>query len=145
MLTRRALLTGGVLTGSVAGVVPGADGAGAPQARSGSDSQSDEKIVKVLEDIRDNMRGDSGAVNPELATIRALQKDFLKSRGKFPDFIEVGIDVWESLMNWHVRTRQPIQVQRTAEGHYSVAIFQTNIVLRHDVSSVYVGPAYDAK
>jgi hypothetical protein len=135
MLTRRALMAGGVLTGTVS----------APQAPGSGSTNTDEKVLKVLEDIRDQMRLDSGSGVPVLDQIREAQRQFLKGRGKFPDFIEIGIDVWESVMNWHVRTKQFAQVQRTVEGRYAMAVFQTNLVLRHDVANNYIGQPYDAK
>jgi hypothetical protein len=145
MLTRRALLTGGVLAGTVSGV--GAGPADPAEAEQGSSSgrSTDERTVKVLEEIRDEMRMDAGGQAGSLEIIRSLQRDFLKGRGKFPDFIEIGIDVWDSVINWHIRTRQVPQVQRTAEGRYAVPVFQTNLVLRHDVSNSYIGQPYDAK
>jgi hypothetical protein len=134
-----------VLTGTVAGAGEGAESVLTASQSSRGSSNNDEQVVKTLEEIRDIMKGDSGGNCPELVTIRGLQKDFLKGRGKFPDFIEIGIEVWESLLNWHVRTRQRAEVQRTAEGRYSMAVFQTNLVLRHDVSNNYIGAPYDAK
>jgi hypothetical protein len=147
MLTRRSLITGGVLTGAVAGGGAAATGpTGDPgQSSRGGSSNADEQIARVLEDIRDLVRGASGGNSAELTNIRALQRDFLKSHGKFPDFIEIGIDVWDALMSWHVRTRQQPQVTRMADGRYSMAVFQTNLILRHDVSNAYIGPAFDAK
>jgi hypothetical protein len=138
MLTRRALLAGGVVTGAAAG-----GGVDAGQSHTSS-AGTDEKLVKALEDIRDLVRGASGG-SGELGTIRSLQREFLKSHGKFPDFIEIGIDIWDAIMDWHIRTRQVPQVQRTAEGRYAIPVFQTNLVLRHDVSNVYIGSPYDGK
>jgi hypothetical protein len=143
MLSRRTLLAGGVLAGTVSGASADTAGAAGAAQGSGSSREADERMVKVLEEIRDQMRLDSGGGFPD--TIRGLQRDFLKSRGKFPDFIEVGVDVWEAVMNWHVRTRQVPQVQRMADGRYTVAVFLTNVVLRHDVSNNYIGMPYDAK
>ncbi len=143
MLSRRALLTGGVLTGAVAG--PGATpGLAASQSSHGS-SNADEQVAKALAAIEDQLRGANGGNCPELTTIRSLQREFLKGHGKFPDFIEIGIDVWESVMNWHVRTRQQPQVTRSADGRYTLPLFQTNLVLRHDVSSSYIGQPFDAR
>jgi len=147
MLSRRALLTGGVMGGAAAGAGAGESRprgleAGAQSARS---RNADEDLVKAVEEIRDLMRGSSGGNSPELATIRSLQKEFLKGRGKFPDFIEIGVDVWESVMNWHVRTRQQPQVARMADGRYAMAVFQTNLILRHDVTNSYIGQPYDGK
>jgi hypothetical protein len=141
MLTRRALLTGGVLTGTVSGAA--VEAASPADAAQGGNRDTDERVLKVLEDMRDQMRLDAGSGFPD--TIRSLQRDYLKSRGKFPDFIEIGMDVWDAVINWHVRTRQVAQVQRTAEGRYAVPVFQTNLVLRHDVSNNYIGQPYDTK
>lgn len=142
MLTRRSLLTGGVLTGAVTG-----GGEASPAAMEGGQSSrgNDEQMTKALEEIRDLLRGASGGNTPELGTIRALQKEFLKGHGKFPDFIEVGADVWEAIVNWHVRTRQQQQVTRMADGRYAMAVLQTNLILRHDVSNAYIGQPFDAK
>jgi hypothetical protein len=132
MLTRRTLLAGGALAG-----------AGGDQGS--SSRETDERMVKVLEDIRDQMRLDAGANVPALGTIRHLQREFVKGRGKFPDFIEVGIEVWETVIDWHVRTRQVPQVTRMGDGRYAMAVFQSNLVLRHDVQNNYIGQPYDAK
>lgn len=141
MLTRRTLLTGGAVAGAAAGATGGAAGA----AQSSRSADTDERMARALEEIRDLLRGDSGGNCPELTTIRALQREFLKGHGKFPDFIEVGIDVWDSLTNWHVRTRQPVQVTRMGDGRYAMAVLLTNIVLRHDAANAYVGQGFDSK
>lgn len=141
MLTRRTLLTGGAVTGAAAV----GTGGSVEAAQSSPSSDTDERVVRALEEIRDLIRGESGGNCPELTTIRALQKEFLRAHGKFPDFIEVGIDVWDSLTNWHVRTRQSAQVTRMGDGRYAMAVFQTNIVLRHDVANAYVGQGFDSK
>lgn len=150
MLTRRSLLTGGVLGGMAGAVAPGKaeawpSGAAPQSGRSSSSSETDEKTLKAIEEIRDLLNAANGGQVPELATIRQLQRDFLKGRGKFPDFIEIGVDIWDALMNWHVRTRQVPQVSRTADGRYAMAVFQSNLILRHDVSNSYIGQPYDSK
>lgn len=157
MLTRRALLRGGVLGGAVAGAAAGgradasADAAGSegslggPLQQSSRSSDTDEKTLKAIEEIRDLLNAANGGQVPELATIRQLQRDFLKGRGKFPDFIEIGVDIWDAVMNWHVRTRQAPLVTRMADGRYAVAVFQSNLILRHDVSNNYIGQPYDSK
>jgi|WetSurMetagenome_2_1015567.scaffolds.fasta_scaffold265881_2 hypothetical protein len=137
MITRRTLLAAGLTTGGI----PADEGAG----QSSRGGNTDERMVKALEEIRDQLRLNAGGTFPELSAFRTLQRDFLKTRGKYPDFIEVGADVWDALADWHVRTRQPIQVQRTADGRYAMALFQTNAVLRHDVQASYIGAPYDAK
>jgi len=141
MLSRRSLLTGGLFTGGTAA----AAGADPQRSTSSSSSVTDEQMVKVLEEIRDVMKADEGANCPEIAVIRALQREYLKGHGKFGDFMDVGIDVWDNLTNWHIRTRQPVQVTRSLDGRYSMAVLQTNIILRHDAANSYISQPYDAK
>ena len=149
MLTRRALLTGGVVSGAAAGAAAGESRGGtrlvvAPQS-SARGRDTDEDLVKAVEQIRDLLRDAGGANPPELVAIRSAQREFVKGRGKFPDFIEVGVDVWDSVVNWHIRTRQQPQVTRMADGRYAMAVFQSNLILRHDVSNNYIGQPFDGK
>ena len=55
---------------------------------------------------------------------------FLRTTGKFPDFIEVGIDVWQQVYDWHVRYQQPLTVGRNAEGRYTIMLMATMVVMR---------------
>ncbi len=145
MLTRRSLLAagamGGVATSAGVAALP-ATHSSAPVDAAGA---ADEQVAKALEEIRDLLRASAGALTGDLATIRSLQKEFLKGHGKFPDFIEVGIDIWESAVSWYVRTRQPMQVTRMGDGRYSMPLLHSNLILRHDVMTTYVGQPYDLK
>ena len=147
MVTRRSLLTGGVFAG-----IAGAGSASTVQAtpRAGQSSRGgDEQVARVLEEIRDELRLQRGACSPAecgvVATIRGQQKTFLKSRGKFPDFIDVGIDVWESVYDWHIKAGQKPEVSRTADGRHAMAFMLTSLVLRHDMTGSYIGLGYEGK
>jgi hypothetical protein len=39
-------------------------------------------------------------VFPELDAVREAQKTYLRTSGKFPDFIEVGTNVWYAIYGW---------------------------------------------
>jgi hypothetical protein len=82
---------------------------------------------------------------PELARIRDQQRVFLKANQKYPDFIEVGIDVWENVVDWHIRHQQPLSVSRSSEGRYIMAVGFTTLILRPELSDNYVGPGMDAR
>jgi hypothetical protein len=82
---------------------------------------------------------------PELAEIRQQQKIFLKASHKYPEFIEVGIDVWERVSDWHVRHQLPLNVVRRDDGRYSIAFMFTTLVLRPDQADAYVSFGYDAR
>ncbi len=145
MLTRRSLLAAGAMSA----VATSTGAAPLPRTVSGTPAEgagaADEQVAKALEEIRDLLRAAGGGLTGDLATLRSLQKEFLKGHGKFPDFIEVGIDVWESAVNWYVRTRQPMQVTRMGDGRYTMPLLQSNLVLRHDVMTTYIGQPYDLK
>lgn len=143
MLTRRSLLAGGIAGGTLSGAAEGRKLEAGQSSRGGGNT--DEALVKAVEDIRELIRADAGGSSAEVNTLRSLQREFLKGRSKFPDFIDVGIDVWDAVINWHIRTRQQPQVTRTSEGRYSLALFQTNLVLRPELGNSYIGQPYDAK
>jgi hypothetical protein len=84
-------------------------------------------------------------VSPELARIREQQRTFLKANHKFPDFIEIGITVWEDVWDWHVRHQRPADIARTAEGRYAMRVMETTLVLRPEQVESYVGLGFDAR
>jgi hypothetical protein len=81
----------------------------------------------------------------ELAEIRQQQRIFLKASHKFPDFIEIGVDVWERLHDWHVRNQLPLNVVRRDDGRYTMTWMFTTLVLRPDQADGYVGFGFDAR
>ena len=88
-------MNGGLLTGIAALVEP--------QQGSRSGSQGDDAIVaRALYDLNDTLRRTLDT-SRELVRIREQQRTYLRAAQKFPDFIEVGIAVWESVYDWHVR------------------------------------------
>jgi hypothetical protein len=82
---------------------------------------------------------------PELARIRDQQRIFLNANQKFPDFIEIGIGIWENLLDWHVRHQQPLSVARNAEGRYTMAVAFSTLVLRSEMAENYVGIGMDSR
>lgn len=139
-MERRQLLSGGVMAGmgSALGGVP------LGLQRSGTQQQNDEAVSAAIVDLRESI--DKGlAVSPELARIREQQRIFLRANQKFPDYIEIGIGVWESICDWHVRHLLPIQVTRTADGRYAMAVMLTNLVLRPEQAETFVGFGFDLR
>jgi hypothetical protein len=79
----------------------------------------------------------------EVASIRQQQRVFMRATQKYPDFIEVGIDIWESVYDWHVKHQQPVVSQRLPDGRYAMAFMFTNLLLRPDQAGNYVGYGFD--
>ena len=80
----------------------------------------------------------------EVSQIRSQQRTFLKANQKFPDFIDVGIDVWERMEDWHVKTRQPLTIVRTNDGRYGMTFLTTTLVLQPQQVGTYISWGYDS-
>jgi hypothetical protein len=138
VVDRRSLLNGTLFSG-LAAFTPG------QQSRSSSQDNGDDlAVAKAINDLNTTIQHGI-QTSPELARIRDQQRIFLKANQKFPDFIEVGLNVWESVVDWHVRHQQPLSVSRIAEGRYIMAVGFTTLILRPELSDNYVGPGIDAR
>jgi hypothetical protein len=135
---RRALINGAVFSG-LATLAP------AQQSRSTSQSNADDvAVARAIDGLNTTVRF-AIQTSPELARIRDQQRIFLKANQKFPDFVEVGIGIWESVVDWHIRHRQTLSVSRSSEGRYIMALGFTTLILRPELSENYVGPGMDAR
>jgi hypothetical protein len=78
-----------------------------------------------------------------IASIRQQQRLFIRANQKYPDFVEVGLGVWEDVYDWHVRYQQPINAARLADGRYILSFMFTNLILRSDQAMDFVGVPFD--
>lgn len=138
VVDRRSLLNGTLFSG-LAALSP------VQQARSNSpDDRDDVTVARAIDNLNATVQH-AAQTSPELARIRDQQHVFLKANQKFPDFIEVGLGVWEDVVDWHVRHQQPLSVSRIAEGRYIMAVGFTTLILRPELSDNYVGPGTDSR
>jgi hypothetical protein len=79
-----------------------------------------------------------------VARIRQQQHIWMKSTQKYPDFIEVGLDIWDNIYDWHVVHQQPLSVTRISDGRYAMVFMFTTLLLRPDQAPDFVGYAFDA-
>lgn len=138
MLSRRDLLTNAAFGGSA--TLGGA--AGAVQ-----DSQELRRTNELLQDVRDDLREEHARcavrICPTVRRLRALQRAFLKTDRKFPDYVEVGIDIWERVQDWQLETRQSVAFARRPDGQYELAFGLTTLLLRPDGAEDFVGFPFD--
>src|SRR4029450_9532670 len=134
MVGDRRSLPNGTLFSGLAALTP------VQQSRSGSpDNRDDLAVAQAINDLNTTVQH-AVQTSPELARIRDQQHIFLKANQKFPDFIEVGVGVWESVVDWHIRHQQPLSVSRSAEGRYIMAVGVTTLILRPAVWANYLRP-----
>jgi len=144
-ISRRTVLNGTALGGALRALAPeaavearGVEGVQAPSERAIEDA------TKAIASLRDEMRHQDSFW--EIAPVRDQFKAFLRSAGKFPDYIDVGIDVWQQVYDWHVRYRQPLNIGRNAEGRYTIVLMTTTVVMRPDLlAGSYIGAPYDSR
>jgi hypothetical protein len=135
MIDRRQLLTASGLLGSF---VPGGGDAAAGQQLS---PQATQDLVNAIKDIRTALAAESSFA--EIAPVRSRQLDYLKANGKFPDFIDVGSDVWYAVHDWHVRLQQPLVFGRDPLLRYTLMLGFTALVLRPETTPAFISTPYD--
>jgi hypothetical protein len=137
MIDRRQLLTVSGLLGALAP----ADDENALNGAGQLSAQTAQDIVSALRDIKLTMSAESSF--SEILPLRSRQVDFLKARGKFPDFMDVSADIWYAVHDWHVRLQQPLMLGRDATGRYTLMLGFTALVLRPDVVPNFISNPYD--
>jgi hypothetical protein len=140
-MERRALVGGSFLAGLSTMMLPASAEAAAAQDDLQGVSNSIDRLRRTVED-------QFGAIYTNkwngVARIRQQQHTWMRSTQKYPDFIEIGVDVWDNIYDWHVVHQQPITMTRTADGRYSMVFMFTTLLLRPDQATDYVGFAFDA-
>jgi hypothetical protein len=137
MMLRRDLVLGGILGGVGASVATDAAAAAEPQAS----EQVVEKVATAIGALGNQLR-DQYAFN-EIAQLRDLQKQYLRTNSRLPDFIDVGVDLWFRVYDWHVRWQQPLNLGRDPQGRMTVLLLSTSIVMRTDQGAMFVSAPYD--
>ncbi len=139
MIDRRELLT---LGGVLGALTPG----GSPDKGVATGQVSD----RQAQEIAGAIGGLTAAIVAQfsfapLVNVRKSQYDYLRANGKFPDFIDVGTDVWQGVHDWHIRLQQPLVLGRDVNGRYTLMLGFTALVLRQDAVPTLIGIPYDQR
>jgi hypothetical protein len=142
MIPRRNLVTGG-LVGGVLGALTGGDDVEASPATAGADVTDDMvmKVVAAIAGLRTEVQGLKSF--PEIAPVRDAQVTHLRANGKFPDYIDVGTNIWFAIHDWHIRWQQPLTLGRDNLGRYTLLLGPTYLIMRVDAAPTYMGVPYD--
>ena len=143
MLTRRELITGGV-AGSVVPI---------GQMESAEPAQSPPAELDILREIVGQIRSVDSTLSRGLLSnavafglvdkVRAQMETFFRTAQKFPDFIDVGYNVFMDLYDWHVKNRQQLVVTRGPDGRYWMQFMFTTLIMRGEHDANYIGIPYD--
>ncbi len=145
-MERRNVIGGGLA--GLLGVVGAPEaGAEAAQGSGAAETQALRELTDELKGIRAELRqmnvGCDTGVCGEVSEIRRTIVQFVRTRGRFPQLIDVGSSVWFRLYDWHVRNRQTVNVTRMPDGRYALQFMYTRLVLHAENIESYIGVAYD--
>jgi hypothetical protein len=142
MMTRRD-----VMTGSFVGTL--ATGRAVP-ANGQKDSAEAERALKDIKERLDDIKTvlDDGLNQPSLShglviPVRQALDLYLKTNGRFPDYLEIGRAVFMHIYDWHVKYQQQIQINRTTDNRLVIRFMMTQLILRHEQDPAFVGTPYD--
>ena len=145
MISRRTVLNGTALGSALAALTPELEARGEEAVQGSSDRVNvtidTSAIAASITALRNEVRRSDSFW--EIEPVRDQIKTFLRQAGKYPDYIEVGTDVWHQVYDWHIRYRQTPTVARNAEGRYTILLFSTQVIMRTELAATYLGPAYD--
>jgi hypothetical protein len=144
-MERRAIVGGSLLAGLSTLMSPAVVEAAASAEAAAADlegvSDSIDQLRRAVERQFANVYTDKWQ---GVAKIRQQQHTWMRSTQKYPDFIEVGIDVWDNIYDWHVVHQQPLSMTRASDGRYTMLFMYTTLLLRPDQAPDFVGFAFDA-
>jgi hypothetical protein len=162
MLARRRMLGTTLFGGLLGAAIPAADArtwgpadsrtwgpaSAGPTDLASQSTQTSERqtmeIVDALKDIRKAIDAPHGAF-VEILPIRQKQLDYLRATNKFPDYIDVGLDVWFAVHDWHIKHLQQPVLGRDASGRYTISVMGTQLVMRPDLVPAFISAPYDSR
>ncbi|HEX6217396.1 MAG TPA: hypothetical protein VFZ38_21335 [Vicinamibacterales bacterium] len=147
MISRREVVTAGVL-GTLVGSP--ADLSAEAAAAKAAASQDDAGIIRVLNEIEKELERLNGVVDGTsrvtggfLGEIRGRFTTHLRAAGRFPEFMEIGIDPFYEVYDWHVRHQQQIQITRISDQRFAIQWMFTQLILRYEQDPKYLGIPFD--
>ena len=131
MLSRRELIAGG---------------AGIHLARGDAAAAQNEAEIRSLradiQGIRSILTANPVATNTVM-TLRERQRQFYRLNQRFPECIDIGINIWEQMQDWHIRNLRPLNINRGGDGNWQMDFILTVLVLKHNLGDNEISQAYD--
>ena len=141
MISRREVVTAGVLGTLATGTADAGQGQSDAQL-SASVRSLEDKLQELKLTVEQGLRGNSMNYG-NVGQVKTVIQKYAKVSGKFPDWCEVGLDVFYDVYDWHVRHQQQIQITRIADQRLAIQFMFTQLILRWENVETYVGTPYD--
>ena len=141
MISRREVVTAGML-GTLATASPAiAEIQQDVQALKDGFTKVEDAMRSLQRATDEGLRGNSmnyggvGSVSDKI-------KRFARLSGKFPDFCDIGLDIFYDVYDWHVRQQQQINIVRLSDQRIAIQFMFTQLILRWENEPNYVGTPY---
>ena len=138
MVQRRELVGGGLVAGLATLMTSSPEAAPAFE---------DERTAGAIDRLRETFERQFDQVYSGkwrgVSRVRQQQRTWLLATRKYPDFLEIGLDVWDNIYDWHVAFQQTLNVTRLADGRYAMAFMFTTLLLRSEQAPDFVGYPFD--
>ena len=150
MISRREVVTAGVL-GTLAGSTAGLSAEALMERAKVEAAQDDAGIIRALNEIEKELERLNGVVDSTsrvttgsfMGDIRGRFTTHLRASGKFPDFMEIGVEPFYEVYDWHVRHQQQIQITRISEQRFAIQWMFTQLIMRWEQDPKFIGIPFD--
>jgi hypothetical protein len=102
----------------------------------------DDTLGEIKTSIDQGLRGNSMTFG-NVGQLRSVIEKYSRAAGKFPEYCEVGLGVFYDVYDWHVRQQQQVQVTRIAEQRFMILFMFTQLIVRWENDTNYIGVPYD--
>ena len=139
MISRREVVTAGVL-GTLAGSSPAA--AAELQQDVQTLKEGFKSLSSSLDDLQTSidqgLRGNSMNFG-NIGQLKGVIQKYARLSGKFPDYCDIGIDVFYDVYDWHIRHNQQVQLARVSDNRIMILFMFTQLILRWENDSNFIG------
>lgn len=150
MISRREVVTAGVL-GTLVGSTADLSAEARVERAKVEGAQDDAGIIRALNQIEQELERLNGVVDGTsrvtsgsyLGEIRARFTTHLRAAGKFPEFMEIGVEPFYEVYDWHVRHQQQIQITRISEQRFAIQWMFTQLIMRYEQDPKHLGIPFD--
>ena len=75
----------------------------------------------------------------------SLYRAYFENSAEGLFIIDVGLDVWFAIHDWHVKHLQQPALGRDANGRYTISVMGTQLVMRPDLVPTFISAPYDSR
>lgn len=101
----------------------------------------DTSLDAIKSSMDQGMRGNSMNFG-NVGTVKNTIQKWAATSGRFPEYLDIGLDVFYDVYDWHIRHNQQIQIARVADQRLMILFMFTQLILRWENQGNYVGTPY---